>query len=51
MTEVESQNDYDESGLPGPGAPTPLSSLEVRNRVVEERGMLEWHITDLLYLL
>ena len=41
MTEVESQNEYDESGLPGPGAPTPLSSLEVRNRVVEERGMLE----------
>lgn len=51
MTEVESQNDYDESGLPGPGAPTPLSSLEVRNRVVEDRGMLEWYITDLLYLL
>ena len=51
MTEVESQNDYDESGLPGPGAPTPLSSLEVRNRVVEDRGMLEWNITDLLYLL
>lgn len=31
--EVESQNEYyDESGLPGPGAPTPLSALEVRSR-------------------
>lgn len=28
--EVESQNEYlDENGLPGPGAPTPLSALEV----------------------
>ena len=28
--EAEPQNEYDENGLPGPGAPTPLSSLEVR---------------------
>lgn len=28
--EVESQNEMlDENGLPGPGAPTPLSALEV----------------------
>lgn len=51
MTEAESQNEYDESGLPGPGAPTPLSSLEVRNQVVEEKGMLEWLITNILCLL
>lgn len=28
-TEMEPQGDYDENGLPGPGAPTPLSALEV----------------------
>lgn len=32
--EMESQNDYDDSGLPGPGAPTPLSSLEVSTKSV-----------------
>lgn len=30
-TEMEPQGEYDDSGLPGPGAPTPLSALEVRN--------------------
>lgn len=29
MTGEVEQNEYDESGLPGPGAPTPLSALEV----------------------
>lgn len=29
--DMESQNEYDDSGLPGPGAPTPLSALEVRS--------------------
>lgn len=28
-TEQEPQGDYAEDGLPGPGAPTPLSALEV----------------------
>lgn len=28
--EAEPQNEHEESGLPGPGAPTPLSALEVR---------------------
>lgn len=27
----EPQMEYDESGLPGPGAPTPISALEVRS--------------------
>lgn len=27
--EAESQNEYEDSGLPGPGAPTPLAALEV----------------------
>lgn len=27
--DMDTQNEYDENGLPGPGAPTPLSSLEV----------------------
>ncbi|KAF9889192.1 hypothetical protein FE257_007505 [Aspergillus nanangensis] len=26
--DMDTQNEYDESGLPGPGAPTPLSALE-----------------------
>jgi hypothetical protein len=28
--DVEDQNEHDDSGLPGPGAPTPISALEVR---------------------
>lgn len=31
--EAEDQNEYDENGLPGPGAPTPLSALEVSYKV------------------
>lgn len=27
--EMEGQEQFDESGLPGPGAPTPLSALDV----------------------
>lgn len=27
--DMETQGEYDENGLPGPGAPTPLSALEV----------------------
>lgn len=27
--DAETQGEYDENGLPGPGAPTPLSALEV----------------------
>lgn len=27
--EDESQNEYEENGLAGPGAPTPLTALEV----------------------
>lgn len=27
--DMGSQNEYDDNGLPGPGAPTPLSALEV----------------------
>lgn len=29
---METQGEVDENGLPGPGAPTPLSALEVCNR-------------------
>lgn len=32
--DMESQNEHDDSGLPGPGAPTPLSALEVRTSPV-----------------
>lgn len=28
--DTEQQQEYDDGGLPGPGAPTPLSALEVR---------------------
>lgn len=28
--DTEHQNEYDESSLPGPGAPTPITALEVR---------------------
>lgn len=28
--DMETQPEMDENGLPGPGAPTPLSALEVR---------------------
>lgn len=27
--DMEQQAEYDDGGLPGPGAPTPLSALEV----------------------
>ncbi|PKX94330.1 recombinase RAD51 [Aspergillus novofumigatus IBT 16806] len=40
---METQNEYDDSGLPGPGAPTPLSALEVSNRGVE--GILRHHVS------
>lgn len=29
--DAEAQMDYDDAGLPGPGAPTPISALEVRS--------------------
>lgn len=28
--DAENQNEFDESSLPGPGAPTPITALEVR---------------------
>jgi hypothetical protein len=31
---MDGQEQFDESGLPGPGAPTPLSALDVSERFV-----------------
>jgi DNA repair protein RAD51 len=41
--DMETQNEYDDSGLPGPGAPTPLSALEVSDRGVG--GILRHHVS------
>lgn len=30
VADMESQNEIEDNGLPDPGAPTPLSALEVR---------------------
>ena len=38
--DVETQNEYDENGLPGPGAPTPISALEVNGPTDQERSIL-----------
>lgn len=37
---METQNEYDDSGLPGPGAPTPLSALEVSQHFPMEIGTM-----------
>ena len=34
---MASQNEYDDGGLPGPGAPAPLSTLEVSSRLVGDQ--------------
>lgn len=33
----ETQNEYDDNGLPGPGAPTPITALEVNKPTDQER--------------
>lgn len=39
--DMDTQNEYDDSGLPGPGAPTPLSALEVRNLYCPHNTILQ----------
>lgn len=39
--ETDTQNEYDENGLPGPGAPTPLSALEVRTQYADKTPRVE----------
>ena len=39
-TEDETQGEYDDGGLPGPGAPTPLTALEVSAILDECRGQM-----------
>jgi DNA repair protein RAD51 len=41
MTADMETQEIDESGLPGPGAPTPLSSLEVRRSPLDDKSVIE----------
>ena len=43
---MEGEEQFDENGLPGPGAPTPLSALDVSER---HSDMLFVRNTGLLY--
>ena len=43
--DMETQPEMDENGLPGPGAPTPLSALEVR---LEQNHDFAMHFLDAL---
>jgi len=42
--DVQSQSGF-EDGLGGPGAPTPLSALEVHASVLPESLLSSWHST------
>lgn len=45
--DTETQGEYDDGGLTGPGAPTPLSALEVsRPRIEHELGLHMVRTTD-----